>query len=189
MKILKKNHELIRQNEQSVKKSQKHDANLQKNSTMYFQVGLIVVLLVVHGLFEMKFETTIPNYSNPLPLDEPLYVDIPVIKPETPSKEKPIVQKRSKSNDFKEVPDEAPMNPFVDVDEPTSTLDINPPIETGSINVIPLPPDDDFEFIRVEQVPIYPGCEKAKNNDERKECMSDKINKLIQKKFNGNIAS
>jgi periplasmic protein TonB len=189
MKILKKNHELLRQNEQNVKQSQKHDANLQKNSTMYFQVGLIVVLLFIYGLFEMRFETSIPNYSNPLPPDEPLYVDVPLIKPEAPSKEKPIIQKKSKSNDYKEVPDDKPINPFVDVDKTTPTLDINPPVDPGSINVVPLPADEDFDFIRVEQVPIYPGCEKAKNNDERKECMSNKINKLIQKKFNGNIAS
>lgn len=190
MRIPKKNHELIRQNEQNVKKSQKHDANLQKNSTMYFQVGLIVVLLVVYGLFEMRFETTIPNYSNPMPPDEPFYVYVPVIKSEAPSKEKPIEQKKSKSTDFRGVPDDAPMNPFVKVDnQPTPTVDVNPPIDSGSINVLPPPIDDDVDFIRVEQVPIYPGCEKAKNNDERRECMSDKINKLVQKKFNGSIAS
>ncbi|MCF8274138.1 MAG: energy transducer TonB [Flavobacteriaceae bacterium] len=189
MKIPKKKHELIRQNEQSVKKSQKHDANLQKNSTMYFQVGLILVLLVIYGLFEMRFETTIPNYSNPLIPDEPLYVDVPLIKPEAPSKEKPILQKKSKSNDFKEVQNDKPMNPFVDVNKTTPTIDVNPALDPSSISVIPLPTDEDFEFIRVEQVPIYPGCEKAKNNDERKECMSDKINKLVQKKFDVNIAS
>jgi len=44
-------HELIRQNEQNVKKPQKHDANLQKNSTIYFQVGLILCLFMVYGLW------------------------------------------------------------------------------------------------------------------------------------------
>ena len=60
----KKTHELIRQNEQIVKKSQKHDANLQKNSTLYFQVGLIICLFMVYGLFEMKFESEIPKESS-----------------------------------------------------------------------------------------------------------------------------
>ncbi|NCO64557.1 MAG: energy transducer TonB [Flavobacteriales bacterium] len=189
MKITKKNHELLRENNQIMKKSQKHDANLQKNSTVYFQVGLMLVLLAILGLFEMTFETTIPNYSSPFPPDKPLYVHVPVIKPETPSKEKPIEKKKNKGNVFKEVPNHKPTNPFVNVDKQTPTLDINPPVDTGSIDVLPMPTDDDFDFIKVEQVPIYPGCEKAKDNEERKECMSNKINKLIQKKFNGDIAS
>jgi protein TonB len=35
----------------------------------------------------------------------------------------------------------------------------------------------------VEQVPIFPGCEDAISNDARRECMSDKMGKFIQKKF------
>jgi len=55
MSTPKKSHDTIRQNGQVVQKSQKHDANLQKNSTLYFQVGLIVCLLAAYGLLEMKF--------------------------------------------------------------------------------------------------------------------------------------
>jgi len=44
MNFLKKVHKLVGKNEQVVKKSQKHDANLQNNSTLYFQVGLILTL-------------------------------------------------------------------------------------------------------------------------------------------------
>ena len=39
-----------------VKKPQKHDANLQKNSTLYFQIGLILCLLGTYSLFEMQFQ-------------------------------------------------------------------------------------------------------------------------------------
>ncbi len=39
----------------------------------------------------------------------------------------------------------------------------------------------------VEQVPIFPGCEKLSTNGERKACMSEKISKLVQRKFNTNI--
>lgn len=63
MKNSKTPHELIRQNEQIVKQSQKHDTNLQKNSILYFQVGLIVCLLAALGLLEMQFENRIPNYG------------------------------------------------------------------------------------------------------------------------------
>ena len=58
MKNLNKEHNLTRQNENKVQHSQKHDANLQKNSTLYFQVGLILCLLAVYGALEMPFEST-----------------------------------------------------------------------------------------------------------------------------------
>lgn len=58
MKHLKKAQYIADQSNVIVKKSQKHDVNLQKNSTLYFQVGLIVCLLAVFSLFEMEFEKT-----------------------------------------------------------------------------------------------------------------------------------
>jgi len=45
------------QSNTEVKKSQKHDVNLQKNTTLYFQIGLILCLLSTFALFEMKFDS------------------------------------------------------------------------------------------------------------------------------------
>ena len=92
----KKTHELIRQNEQIVKKSQKHDANLRKNSTLYFQVGLIICLLFTYGLFEMTFETDIPEISKRIEIVEPFSIEIPIIKPVEPTFDEPIEKKKSK---------------------------------------------------------------------------------------------
>jgi len=38
-------------------------------------------------------------------------------------------------------------------------------------------------------VPIYPGCESMKNNDQRKKCMSEKIDEFVRKKFNADLGS
>ena len=187
MNIPKKTHELIRQNEQIVKKSQKHDANLQKNSTLYFQVGLIVCLLAAYGLLEMNFETTIPKYVDLPPLDGPTYIDVPLIKSVEPTFEEPIEQKQNqKSQTFEEVPDDTLDKFFVDDPAVKLTDDVNPPIDPGDIVVVG-PPTEDFNIMGVEQVPIYPGCEKKKTNDDRRKCMSDKITKLVQRKFNTDL--
>jgi hypothetical protein len=45
-------------------------------------------------------------------------------------------------------------------------------------------------FVRIKDVeegPVFPGCESG-NNEERKECMKDAINKLVNRKFNTSIA-
>ena len=187
----KNTHELIRQNEQTVKKSQKHDANLRKNSTLYFQMGLIVCLLATFGLLEMKFESTIKNYGDALPrLTEPRLVDIPLIKTRVPELVEPVKQKiRKESKTFKEVPDETPDEVFKEtfvapkVKTPIFSPDALPPLEKK-------PEDENVRFIAIQDAPIYPGCEKAKGNKARKKCMSEKITKLIQRKFEGtNIAS
>ncbi|MFD1161745.1 energy transducer TonB [Hwangdonia seohaensis] len=183
----KETHELIRQNEQTVKKSQKHEANLQKNSILYFQIGLIVCLLGAYGLFEMKFETTISTYGNLPDFEEPTYVDIPIIKTVKPTIEEPVTQKQTKSHEFEEVPNDTPDNLFKDEPIEKSSDNINPPIDPGDIDVIPVPEEVPVPIAFVEQVPIYPGCEKKKTNDERRQCMSEKLTKLIQKKFNTGV--
>lgn len=186
MSTSKKSRELIRQNEQIAKKPQKHDANLQKNSTLYFQIGLIVCLLFIYGLFEMNFATTIPKYMELPPLIEPEYVDVPNIKP---TFEEPIEQKKSKeSKDFEVVPNDTELNPVLPtIDDPV--IDDNPPIDPDDIVVIDVPDDAPVPFISIQDAPIYPGCEKYKDNDDRKKCMSEKISKLILRKFDTSIGS
>ena len=46
---------------------------------------------------------------------------------------------------------------------------------------------DAVPFAVIENVPIYPGCERG-NNDKKRKCMSNKITKFIQKEFDKNLA-
>lgn len=43
-------------------------------------------------------------------------------------------------------------------------------------------------FAAIDEVPIYPGCETLLTNPERRKCMSDSINKKVQKIFNTDLA-
>jgi len=187
MKTSKKSHDLIRQNELAVKKSQKHDANLQKNSVLFFQVGLIVCLLAAYSLLEMKFEKPIPNYVSDFTIVEPDdFVDISFV-PETP-KLKPVIQPKSVSKSLEPeiVPNDAPISPFDDVPKPPVT---NKSISPSDVKVVNMPDDIQLPFEFVETVPIYPGCENEKTNTAKRKCMSDKISQLVQKQFDIDLAS
>ena len=46
---------------------------------------------------------------------------------------------------------------------------------------------DVVPFAKIENVPIYPGCDKSSNEKKRK-CMSEKISKFVQRKFNTDLA-
>jgi protein TonB len=48
---------------------------------------------------------------------------------------------------------------------------------------------EDVPFAVIENVPVYPGCETAGNNAAKKKCMSEKIQKFVQKKFNTELAN
>lgn len=194
MRIPKKTHELIRQNEQIVKKSQKHDANLQKNSTLYFQIGLIVCLLAAYGLLEMKFETATDNrvvcVYDVLDDDTEVSIKNVIVYVETVTEVKPKVIKKVV---LTKVPiivdDETKILEELDIitlDQKTSS---DTPLNPGDLDDIEeIPYDTVVDFISIEQVPIYPGCENKKTNPQRKKCMSEKLTKLIQRRFRTGLA-
>jgi protein TonB len=186
----KKSHDLTRQNEIYVKKSQKHDSNLQKNSTLYFQVGLIVCLLFSYGLLEMKFESNVYDvgeviYHNP---DDYLINVNPIVEqPDVDQSVEKTIPKRLIDH-YKTKPDDSKA-------KATEEVVVDPTTKKVPVAIIDIPyvkpPTDavDIPLDFVEVVPVYPGCEKASTNEDRKACMSKKIAKHIQKKFDTDIAN
>lgn len=196
MKNLLKTHNDAGQSDTVVKNTHKHDTNLQKNSTTYFQVGLIICLLATYGLLELNFESkviqpddyveVIDDSFEPHPKEFEIYEEpVKEVKPVEKKQEDPKVL----TNEFKEVDNNHDINEVTKniiteaqtTDSPTANID--------DINVIK--EDEEIEFfsmIGVEKVPVYPGCESKKTNKQRKKCMSDKLGKLIQRKFNTGLA-
>jgi periplasmic protein TonB len=176
-----------------VKKSQKHDANLQKNSTLYFQIGLILCLLGTYALFEMQFQSHKITISDDKAETEVISTDyvkpfiVEVIEPEKVEpkveRSKEIFEKIEPIEDDKDVVETQLVSSDDKKDDfvPTSIDDI----DDTSKPVEPLKP---IPFKLIEKVPVYPGCEKYKTNDKRKKCMSSKLTKLINRRFNTGIA-
>ena len=71
----------------------------------------------------------------------------------------------------------------------TTETDEAEEIEVAEIEVEEVEEDVEVPFSIIENVPVFPGCERKKNNDERKKCMSSKIDKFIQKHFDEDLAS
>jgi len=192
MKNSEKNLNTAGQSTTEVKKSQKHDANLQKNSTLYFQIGLILCLLATYGLFEMQFQ------EKKVTIDAVEINDLATIDVVPNYREEQVVEKKSEpkversrelKDVYKEVEDNTPdiIEEIFTPDDPKPTN--NPIAKPEDIVVEKVDVPVDVPFYKIEKAPIYPGCEKMKTNEDRKKCMSDKITKLVSKKFNTNIAS
>lgn len=191
MKNSKKHFNTAGQSTIEVKKSQKHDANLQKNSSLYFQIGLILCLLGSYALFEMQFQKQTVSIPKDLVSVEPSSVEfvepfvVEVIKPKEPEPIPP----QDVTKDFNVVKNDRPI-----VETLINTTDQPNKKESPAVdpNAIIVEEPEDFivlDFVSVEMVPVYPGCEKLNTNEERKQCMSKKLQKLVAKKFNPNVGS
>tara|TARA_R110002074_G_scaffold154899_4_gene310595 strand:+ start:686 stop:1477 length:792 start_codon:yes stop_codon:yes gene_type:complete len=191
MKNSKKDFGIAGQSTTEAKKPHKHDANLQKNSILYFQIGLILCLLGTYALFEMQFqdkkitviddtvtaETIVIDYAPPF-IEE-------VIKPKDPEPLPSIDVK-----DVLKVVEDDHLIVEKIINTPDAPAPQTEPVDVASIEVIEIPVDlAPVPFARIEKAPVYPGCERFKTNDMRKKCMSEKIAKLINRKFNTDIGS
>ena len=176
-------------------KSHKHEVNLKRNSSLYFQIGVILCLLLSYVLFEMKFE------ENNLTLTQVNYVDPDVeVFPINFVLEKEVYKQKNEMDEKQVV---LTIDPIIKDDDfvealPTELLTESPTLSVDLANikdivVFKMDDDDDpdlkvFSTIGVEMAPIYPGCESQKNNEGRLKCMSEKLSQLIQKKFDRDLA-
>ncbi|WNH14333.1 energy transducer TonB [Thalassobellus suaedae] len=61
-------------------------------------------------------------------------------------------------------------------------------VEVEQVEVSEVEEDIDVPFSVIENVPVFPGCEKG-SNTEKRDCMSKKIAQFVNKKFNTDLAS
>ena len=152
-------------------------ADLTKNSSFYFAIGLAVVLFVSWQAIEWKtYEKTGYGYESLNVEDEddeevPITEQIKTPPPPPPPPPAPEV--------IEIVEDEEEVEETVIESTETDQEEI---VEVEDIEV-----EDDFEdvdvpFAVIEDVPIFPGCEKVAKS-QRRACFQEKINKHIRKNF------
>lgn len=187
MKSLKKGFE-AHGNEHKTHKPSKHDANLRKTGTLYFQIGLLISSVLVFSVFQINFK--VQEYDENLAMidayNEIFEIDAPVFKvyeEPTQDQNEPKTDQKTKIIDVIEVIDDddfdkAKNNVVTPDDFPTE------PNPDGNIEFVA--PDvviGTVDFKKVEFVPIFPGCESLETNNERKVCMSEKIDRIVRRNF------
>ncbi len=178
----------VRQNE-SYTASRKHAANLRRNPTLHFQVGLILALLVAIFFMEVKMPTrayksdTMDDDFEEAVWDQNFQVQKKIVEVKIPEIKEPEPQQF--------IPDDVtPIDNDKELIETVLKGTTEPEIDTPMIDpnagVTYVDEEEDFAPIPlafIEEAPLFPGCEKMDTNDERRECMSSKVSRLIQKKF------
>lgn len=172
----------------STKKSPMRKNQLNSNSTLFLQLGILLALVLVYTAFELKFVKTVFNLPDKtVSTDEPdtfVFPPFEVEKQESP-KEK-IKQKTPKLLD-----DFIINNTDSKTEEDIIVIKPEPTINYDSI-FSDIPEIDDslkdetIPFVLVEQAPRYPGC-KEKSEEAYKKCFNEKLKKFVAKKFNPNL--
>ena len=166
----------------------KKSVNIKWNSKLFFQLSLIISLLIVYSVMQTKFEIKekamiIPeiNYlEEPLlcnyRLEEPIKIKKKketITKPKTKTKVINIIKKAENTSDLE--------TDLSDINEPDNDKDIIPKEPATNSKKME---KKSYNVIGVEHVPVFPGCENLSSNIDKRNCMSLKIKSFIQKKFN-----
>jgi len=113
-------------------------------------------------------------------------VDVKEHKPEIKKEIKKLPSKELIDTYIEEKDDieEAKEEIFTPEENPTTDKPLDP--DTYDPEIIEIP--NEIHVNAVEFVPVFPGCEKYELNSERKKCLNQKMNKLVKRKFNSDIA-
>jgi protein TonB len=190
----------VKQNESSAKTTSKetrdkHDVNLRKNSTLYFQIGLILCLLGAYTALEYNFEASNYAIQEVMGLeDDDVFFVTPVtvinrdMSKYEPNKVKPklLIEPKIIDND---TPDDIETKDLIDEIIKDIPRDAKVVVDISDVEVDDVDEDIPMPVAFVQNVPIYPGCENENNNKDRLKCMSKKLAKLVQRKFDTDIAS
>jgi protein TonB len=156
------------------KKNEKVD--LTKNSSLYFVIGLATILFISWQAIEWKtYEKDLYGYEA-LNVDDEDDEEIPITEqlktpPPPPPPPPPAPEVIEVVEDEEEVEETVIESTETNEDEIVEIVEVEEEYD-----------DVDVPFAVIEDVPIFPGCERV-SKSERRNCFQEKMNKHIRKNF------
>lgn len=150
-------------------------ADLTKNSSLYFVLGLAAVMLLTYVAFEWKTYDKINEYDTSMNVDDLLDEEVPMTEqiktppPPPPPQAPEIIEVVEDEEEVEET-----------IIESTETSQDEEIIEVDDVVVDEMEEDLDVPFSVIEDVPVFPGCEKE---SDKRACFNTMIQKHISKNF------
>ena len=156
-----------------IKKNPK--ADLTKNSNLYFAIGLVVILFISWRAIEWKTYDRSGYGYEALNIDDDDDEEIPITEqiktPPPPPPPPPAPEIIEVVEDEEEIEETIIESTETDQEEIVEIVEVEEEFE-----------DVDVPFAVIEDVPIYPGCERVAKS-KRRDCFQEQINKHIRKNF------
>ena len=150
-------------------------ADLTKNSSLYFVIGLFAVMLFTYVAFEWKTYDEVNDYDISMNVDDLLDEEVPMTEqiktppPPPPPAAPEIIEVVEDEEEVEET-----------VIESTETSQEEEIVEVEDVVVDEIEEDVDVPFAVIEDVPVFPGCE---SESDKRACFNKMIQKHIGKNF------
>ncbi len=161
-----------------IKKNPK--ADIGRGSSVYFSIGLAFMMFMSYSAVNFKAFDKKESSSEMLSMDLLDEEDVPIteqIKPPPPPPPPPPAPEVIEIVEDEEEVEET----IIESTESDEDLEIE------DLEIDEIEEDVEVPFAVIENVPVFPGCEKG-NNEKKRKCMSEKIAKFVQRKFNTDLA-
>lgn len=159
-------------------------ADVGRKSMLFFQIGMILMLLLAWQAIEWKtYDKSLSDFGK-LDVGDELLEEIPItqpLAPPTPPPPPPAPEVIDVIEDEEEI--EETIIESTETNQDEKIVEIKEIVEEVVEEEIA-----DVPFAVIENVPVYPGCENERGNDAKKRCMSEKVSSFINKKFNTDLA-
>lgn len=151
------------------------ELQLERNSNLYFAIGLAAILALIYLALEWKTFHESPEYAQTLFKPDTLTeVEPPVIKLPPPPKPKiqapPIIEIAPDD-------DEDIVETVIESNEADQDTEI---VDVDDIEVIEVDVPDEVPWVSIEDVPVFPGCEGA---EDKRACFQEMMQKHVRKNF------
>ncbi|WP_397444974.1 energy transducer TonB [Polaribacter sp. R77954] len=163
---------------------------LEKFSTIFTQLGLVLVLFIVYLALEHKTEHKTlavyePEFTNAIyvePDTEVRFVKEPKLKPKVEIRKQQFIPDAEikKGNDdivetIIDIPDDEPVQLNID-----DLITADEPIDDDVPDTVP--------FLLIENAPVFKGCEGL-SKEENKRCFDKKMMRFVQRNFDVDLAN
>ncbi|RIV73815.1 energy transducer TonB [Flagellimonas aequoris] len=150
-------------------------ANVGRNSSLYFVVGMAAVLALVYYAMEWKKYDKANDYDIALNVEDQLDEEVPMTEqiktppPPPPPAAPEVIEVVEDEEEVEET-----------VIESTETSQEEEVVEIEEVEVEEVEEDISVPFAVIEDVPVFPGCEGAK---DKKACFQEMMQEHIRKNF------
>ena len=147
-------------------------ADVSRNSSLYFAIGLNIMLLITYGLLNHKTYNTLDDLSEVLYVAEEIVEDIPVTEqiktpPPPPSATPEVI---TVVEDIVEVEESV-----IESTETNQEEFIEERVAVDDIEVEEVEEYVEVPFAVIEKVPVFPGCTQT-TNEGLKRCFQEQMN-------------
>ncbi|GGD03193.1 energy transducer TonB [Hyunsoonleella pacifica] len=153
-----------------------------RNSSLYFAIGLNIMLFISWQAIEYKTYEEEAVVLDVLVMDTEIDEEIPLVSINTPPPPPPPVVMQE-TVQIVEDTEEIEETVFESTETSQDDLISDNVIRVEDVNVGQIEEEVEVPFALIEDIPLFPGCEKVKKSQRRK-CFQEKMNAHVSKNFN-----